>query len=282
MFGKLLQKVSLLGDDIADKTNEAAKNIGDGVSNIGKKAVELKNEISSSSASVEPSDILNVKTALEKVGSYEKPEWGMTDFTDNQMFDGIKKFQKDNGLKVDGIMKPDGETVSKLNEVIAQNNDFDWSKFPNKERIPEYQDKVIKEKYDSENNSFSKVYKKTMDEFTRRNVNNDTVMGDFSRNYRELVANNVPDSDKYYHAKANFEASKRGRKGYLKSRVIGDTREVIDYLGKDIWKDGPIKALKNVVEDRKANQLGRDLSFKYPNDSFENAFLKYNREKYKK
>lgn len=42
----------------------------------------------------------------------------MTKFSDNGMFEGIKSFQKDNKLKVDGIMKPQGETESKINNVL--------------------------------------------------------------------------------------------------------------------------------------------------------------------
>lgn len=41
----------------------------------------------------------------------------MTKFTDGGMFEGIKAFQKDNKLKVDGIMKPQGETESKINAL---------------------------------------------------------------------------------------------------------------------------------------------------------------------
>ena len=51
---------------------------------------------------------------------------------------------------------------------------------------------------------------------------------------------------------------------------------------KDLWKDGPIKAYQNSQEDQKSNSLGRWLAKKYPNDSFESANLKHNRNKLKK
>jgi len=265
MFGKLLQKVSLLGDEIVEKTSETAKNIDEGVSNIGKKAVELKNEVSTSSVSVEPSDILNVKTALEKVGSYKKPEWGMTDFTDNQMFDGIKNFQKDNGLKIDGVMKPDGETVGKLNEVIAQNNDFDWSKFPNKEKIPEYQDKIIKEKYDEATDPLSKVYKKGMGAYTKKYRNEDSSRGDMARNYRELVAKDTSGADKYYHAKAHCEAAQRGKVGVKASKSFGKNREILDKVKGVLFQGKTIEEVnKDSIEDIQANEYGRSLGVKFP------------------
>ena len=34
------------------------------------------------------------------------------------MFDGIRRFQADNKLQVDGIIKPAGETETKINEKI--------------------------------------------------------------------------------------------------------------------------------------------------------------------
>lgn len=44
----------------------------------------------------------------------------MTKFSDNQIFDGIRKFQKDNRLKADGVMKPSGETESFFNKLLQK------------------------------------------------------------------------------------------------------------------------------------------------------------------
>ncbi len=38
------------------------------------------------------------------------------------MFKGIKRFQKENGLKIDGLMKPDGPTERKLNDRLSAAN----------------------------------------------------------------------------------------------------------------------------------------------------------------
>lgn len=80
--------------------------------------LKLKKEISEMTADIEPDDVLSVKNKLKDFGYYQEPEWGITNFTDNQMFDGIRKFQTDNKLQVDGVMKPDGETEIKINERI--------------------------------------------------------------------------------------------------------------------------------------------------------------------
>lgn len=80
--------------------------------------LKLKKEISETTADIDPNDILCVKNKLKGLGYYKEPEWGMTKFSDRQMFEGIRKFQSDNKLKVDGVMKPNGETELKLNEKI--------------------------------------------------------------------------------------------------------------------------------------------------------------------
>lgn len=36
------------------------------------------------------------------------------------MLDGVKSFQREQGLKVDGVMKPNGPTIKRLNETLAE------------------------------------------------------------------------------------------------------------------------------------------------------------------
>lgn len=67
---------------------------------------KLKKEISETTADVEPDDVLSVKKHLKNFGYYKEPEWGMTKFSDGEMFRGIRSFQKEKNLKVDGVMKP--------------------------------------------------------------------------------------------------------------------------------------------------------------------------------
>lgn len=82
--------------------------------------LKLKKEISETTADIDADDVLSVKRTLEDLGHYDRPEWGLTKFGDNRMFDGIRNFQKEKNLKVDGIMKPGRETENKINEVIRQ------------------------------------------------------------------------------------------------------------------------------------------------------------------
>lgn len=64
----------------------------------------------------DPGDIINMKKALNQVGYYDvPPHRGIDDWTDDAMFNGIRSFQKDNGLKVDGLMRPGGPTETAIN-----------------------------------------------------------------------------------------------------------------------------------------------------------------------
>ncbi len=78
---------------------------------------------------VEPEDTLKTKKALSDLGHYKiksgLESFGITDFVDNEMFDGIKSFQKDNELKIDGIMHPGGPTERKINQSLMKKKHFD-------------------------------------------------------------------------------------------------------------------------------------------------------------
>jgi hypothetical protein len=84
--------------------------------------LQLDEGVSSSYANKE--DTARVKYGLNKLGYYDEPEkTGMNTIPDKQMFDGVKDFQKDNGLQVDGYLKPLGETINKINEGLREMKD---------------------------------------------------------------------------------------------------------------------------------------------------------------
>lgn len=68
---------------------------------------------------VEPDDILDTKLALMALDYYQ-PVAGTQPgaFVDNDLFAGIKSFQRDHGLKVDGLLRPGGETETTLNAAL--------------------------------------------------------------------------------------------------------------------------------------------------------------------
>lgn len=69
----------------------------------------------------DPDDIMNTKRALNRLGYYKIPAHrGIDDWTDDAMFDGIRSFQKANGLKVDAFMRPGGPTEAALKEGLGE------------------------------------------------------------------------------------------------------------------------------------------------------------------
>ena len=77
--------------------------------------INIKNTLRQDSAQANGEDVLSIKKALLKTGHYEIPEYGLTPYPDKSMFRAIKNFQKDNNLKADGIITPNGETLNSLN-----------------------------------------------------------------------------------------------------------------------------------------------------------------------
>lgn len=65
----------------------------------------------------EPEDVLAAKHFLHDMGFYQPPEWGMTPYPDHTLIDSIRDFQAFNGLRVDGVMKPGGETEETIRQA---------------------------------------------------------------------------------------------------------------------------------------------------------------------
>jgi len=69
-------------------------------------------------ASTHPLDVVKMKSALGALGHYAAPDWGVSQFPDAALFDAIKRFQKSQGLKTDGAIKPGGETEAALSQAL--------------------------------------------------------------------------------------------------------------------------------------------------------------------
>ena len=65
-------------------------------------------------------DVLNTKRALNDLGFMSLPKYGLTPYPDEKMIGGIKSFQRRNGLREDGVMKPGGPTLETLNRTLAE------------------------------------------------------------------------------------------------------------------------------------------------------------------
>lgn len=71
-------------------------------------------------ASVDLDDTLRTKSALERLGYYERPDWGLTPWVDSRMMEGIRGFQRDHDLRIDGVIEPDGETARALDDRLRR------------------------------------------------------------------------------------------------------------------------------------------------------------------
>jgi len=69
--------------------------------------------------SVAPLDVVKMKSVLKALGHYKAPEWGVSQYPDPALFAAIEKFQRAQGLKPDGIVKPDGATEAALSRALT-------------------------------------------------------------------------------------------------------------------------------------------------------------------
>ncbi|WP_316975744.1 hypothetical protein [Shumkonia mesophila] len=79
----------------------------------------LKNAIGPA-REIAPEDAVAAKTALAELGHYQIPDFGMTPYPDGALFEGVRKFQREEGLEVDGLMNPNGPTAQRLDAVLAE------------------------------------------------------------------------------------------------------------------------------------------------------------------
>ena len=66
-----------------------------------------------------PHDTLAAKRVLAQLGYYEIPDYDLTPYPDFAMFDAIANFQRDIGLRADGVIGPYSPTETLLNEVLS-------------------------------------------------------------------------------------------------------------------------------------------------------------------
>ncbi|XP_036619291.1 serum amyloid A protein [Trichosurus vulpecula] len=80
--------------------------------------------------------------------------------------------------------------------------------------------------------------------------------GDMWRAYRDMREANYKNSDKYFHARGNYDAAKRGPGGAWAAEVISNTREFLQggSFGRNV---------EDSMADQEANRWGR--SGKDPN-----------------
>lgn len=64
-------------------------------------------------------DVLLAKAFLAQLGLYDPPGWGLSVYPDRALFDAVHAFQRRQGLRDDGVMKPGGETQAELARTLT-------------------------------------------------------------------------------------------------------------------------------------------------------------------
>ena len=84
----------------------------------------LKRPLRATSES-DPDDVLSAKSAFNELGYYDVPQYGLTPYPDQALFDGIRSYQRDEGLDADGYMLPEGETEQSINKSLSRTKNPD-------------------------------------------------------------------------------------------------------------------------------------------------------------
>jgi hypothetical protein len=64
-------------------------------------------------------DVLGVKRAMQTLGRYAAPEYGMTGYVDRPLDETIRNYQADRSVRVDGYLSPGGETERELDTDLS-------------------------------------------------------------------------------------------------------------------------------------------------------------------
>jgi hypothetical protein len=75
-----------------------------------------------SDRTMDPDDVLSTKSALGQLGQYDLKRDGLDTIATRPLINGVKRFQRDQGLKVDGLMKPDGPTATRMTTLIGDSS----------------------------------------------------------------------------------------------------------------------------------------------------------------
>jgi len=81
---------------------------------------------------------------------------------------------------------------------------------------------------------------------------------DFGKNYYDMHMDKTIGGDKYFHCKANFEATRRGVVGKSLATIISNARELSNAQSNPIRKNMTIEdSLIDCLQDQFANKTGR-------------------------
>jgi len=129
---------------------------------------------------------------------------------------------------------------------------------------------MIKELFSKIKTRAGKLYEDTCQKILDEAATWDNAAGDFARNYNDMVSADTINADKYFHSKANCQATQRGGAGEVLAEAIsllreleGGTRKVL-FEGADL-----IEQIEDANRDMEANKYGREQGKMNPNEACE-------------
>ena len=91
------------------------------------------------------------------------------------------------------------------------------------------------------------------------------TLSTFLVNYQQMKDADTRGADKYFHAKANCEAAQLGIVGSVVAQALSDLRELTDNFRNIHEKKMSLEeSMRDIEEDQKANQEGRELGRLHP------------------
>ncbi len=103
---------------------------------------------------VEPSDSRKVKRALMRLGHLDSADVVSLDFVDTPLLEGVKSFQEEKGLRVDGVVKPGGPTEGMIARSLRKQDKVTKTPGPsdsagmNRQKLPRPRPKPTNKKPD--------------------------------------------------------------------------------------------------------------------------------------
>ncbi|MCB1650752.1 MAG: hypothetical protein KDI46_01735 [Alphaproteobacteria bacterium] len=78
------------------------------------------NKVIARDSATDLDDIAKIKRAMKGLGYYDDSDTGYSPYPDKRLFHSIQAFQKDNDLKTDGVIKPEGPTHETIKKELAK------------------------------------------------------------------------------------------------------------------------------------------------------------------
>lgn len=129
---------------------------------------------------------------------------------------------------------------------------------------------MINELIEENKSNIGQSYNNLCESIINEALNWDNALGDFARNYNDMLEADWKYSDKYFHAKANCQATQRGGVGEIIAQAISFLREIEEGVRKVIFNGNNLtEQIKDAKQDMDANEYGRQQGKTYPNESCE-------------